>query len=112
MHVSGLKTRAALAVALSVPMVAIAAAQATPPSAPVKDPISQAIRATWEGAKRNLKESAEQMPEADYAFRPTEQVRTFGQIIAHVAGASYVYCSGARGEKPPFDMAQLSPDRF
>lgn len=103
MHVSGLKTRAALAVALSVPMVAIAAAQATPPSAPVKDPISQAIRATWEGAKRNLKESAEQMPEADYAFKPTEAVRTFGQIIAHVAGASYVFCSPARGEKPPFE---------
>lgn len=103
MLVSGLRTRAALAVALLVPMGAIAAAQATPPSAPVKDPVSQAIRATWEGAKRNMKESAEQMPEADYAFRPTEQVRTFGQILAHVAGAGYVYCSGARGEKTPFE---------
>jgi uncharacterized damage-inducible protein DinB len=71
------------------------------PSAAAANPISQAIRDTWEGAKRNLKESADQMPEADYGFRPTEQVRTFGEIIAHVAGASYVYCSAARGEKTP-----------
>ena len=41
------------------------------------------------------------MPEADYNFKPNESVRTFGQIIAHVAGASYVYCSAARGEKTP-----------
>ena len=61
----------------------------------------------WSGAKRNLTESAEQMPEPDYAFRPTEQVRTFGQILAHVAGANYVFCSTARGEKSPFEEDQF-----
>jgi uncharacterized damage-inducible protein DinB len=72
------------------------------PAAPA-NPISQAIRDSWESAKRNLKESADQMPEADYSFKPTDSVRTFGQIIAHVAGASYVYCSAARGEKTPHE---------
>jgi len=72
-------------------------------SASAANPISQAIRDTWEGAKRNMKESAEQMPDADYNFRPTEQVRTFGQIIAHIAGANYVYCSAARKEKTPHE---------
>jgi uncharacterized damage-inducible protein DinB len=71
------------------------------------DPISQAIRGTWEGAKRNLKESAEQMPEADYAFRPTDQVRTFGEILAHVAGANYVFCAPARSEKSPHEEADF-----
>jgi uncharacterized damage-inducible protein DinB len=66
------------------------------------NPVSQAIRNAWKGAKRNITESAEQMPEADYAFKPVDSVRTFGQILAHVAGASYVYCSAARGEKSPF----------
>ena len=42
------------------------------------------------------------MTEANYAFKPTESVRTFGQILAHVAGASYVFCSAAKGEKTPF----------
>jgi uncharacterized damage-inducible protein DinB len=95
-----MKLSAALvcAVALSSP-----ALHAQQPPANAANPVSQAIRDSWEGAKRNLKESAEQMPEADYAFRPTDSVRTFGQILAHVAGASYVYCSAARGEKTPHE---------
>ena len=66
------------------------------------DPISQAVRQAWDDAKGNLGQSAELMPDADYAFKPTEQVRTFGQILAHVAGANYVFCSAAKGEKSPF----------
>jgi uncharacterized damage-inducible protein DinB len=76
-------------------------AQQQPPAA--ANPVSQAIRDTWEGAKRNIKESADQMSEADYKFKPTDSVRTFGQILAHIAGASYVYCSSARGEKTPHE---------
>jgi uncharacterized damage-inducible protein DinB len=67
------------------------------------NPVSQAIRDTWEGAKRNVRESADQMSETDYSFKPTDSVRTFGQILAHLAGASYVYCSSARGEKTPHE---------
>ena len=63
---------------------------------------SSGIKAGWEGAKRNISESADQMPEANYAFKPVDTVRTFGQILAHVAGASYVFCSAAKGEKTPF----------
>jgi uncharacterized damage-inducible protein DinB len=66
------------------------------------NPVSQAIRNAWKGAKRNITESAEQMPEADYGFKPVDSVRSFGAILAHVAGTSYVYCSAARGEKSPF----------
>lgn len=93
----------ALAGLVSSPAVVTAADQAAKPAAAAPDSISQAIRETWTGAKRNLVESAEQMPEAEYGFKPTEQVRTFGQILAHVAGANYVFCSPARGEKSPFE---------
>ncbi len=92
---------AAVAIGLSSAMVIRADQRGPSPSA--ANPISQAIRDTWEGAKRNMTESADQMPEADYSFRPTDQVRTFGQIIAHVAGANYVYCSAARNEKTPHE---------
>ncbi len=71
-------------------------------AAQTADPISQAIRQAWDDAKGNLRQSAELVTEADLAFKPTEQVRTFGQILAHVAGANYVFCSAARGEKSPF----------
>jgi uncharacterized damage-inducible protein DinB len=65
------------------------------------NPVAAGIRTAWEGAKRNLTRSAELMPEKDYGFRPVDTVRTFGQILAHVAGANYVFCSAAKGEKSP-----------
>jgi len=67
-----------------------------------QDPISQSIRQTWNDAKGNLQQSAELMPEADYSFKPVDSVRTFGQILAHVAGANYEFCAAARAEKTPF----------
>ncbi len=66
------------------------------------DPISQAIKQAWAGAKRNITESADQMPEDGFGFRPVDTVRTFGQILAHIAGANYVFCATAKGEKSPF----------
>jgi uncharacterized damage-inducible protein DinB len=54
--------------------------------------------AVWSETIGNIIKSAEQMPEAKYSFRPTPAVRTFGQIIGHVAGAQYTYCSAAMGD--------------
>ena len=65
------------------------------------NPISAGIRTAWDGTKRNLTRSAELMPEKDYSFRPVDTVRTFGQILAHVAGANYVFCAAAKGEASP-----------
>jgi uncharacterized damage-inducible protein DinB len=66
------------------------------------NPISDAIRSGWNGAKRNMLGSAKVMPEGKYGFKPADTVRTYGQILAHVAGANYEFCAAARGEKPPF----------
>jgi uncharacterized damage-inducible protein DinB len=70
-------------------------------SAQGTDPVAQAIRASWDGAKKNIQESADQMPEANYGFKPVDGVRTFGQILAHIAGANYIFCAAAKGEKSP-----------
>jgi uncharacterized damage-inducible protein DinB len=51
--------------------------------------------------RRDLLEAAENMPADEYAFRPTPQVRTFGQIIGHVVDANFFFCSQAAGEKSP-----------
>jgi len=50
---------------------------------------------------RNLAEAAENMPANEYAFRPTPEVRTFGQIIGHVIDANFFFCSQVAGEKSP-----------
>jgi uncharacterized damage-inducible protein DinB len=71
------------------------------------NPVAAGVRTAWEGSKRNLTRSAELMPEKDYSFRPVDTVRTFGQILAHVAGANYVFCSAAKGEKSPHAEAEF-----
>jgi uncharacterized damage-inducible protein DinB len=51
--------------------------------------------------RRNLAEAAENMPADEYAFRPTPQVRTFGQIVGHVIDSNFFFCSQVVGEKSP-----------
>jgi hypothetical protein len=85
---------AAVIVTLAAPVLA-----QTP--APAANPITQALRATWTDAKTNFRRSADVMPEAKYSFKPVDSVRTYGAILAHVAGASYEFCAAAKGEKPP-----------
>src|SRR5512139_1116771 len=64
-------------------------------------PVAAAIKASWDGAKKNMRDSAEFMPEVHFSFKPADTVRTFGQIVAHTAGANYVFCSAIKGEKSP-----------
>jgi len=49
----------------------------------------------------NLKATAEKVPEELYSYRPTEEVRSLGQILAHVAGAQFLFCAAAAGEDSP-----------
>jgi uncharacterized damage-inducible protein DinB len=51
--------------------------------------------------RRNLAEAAAVMPAEDYAFKPTSQVRSFGELAAHVAAANFFFCAQAKGDKPP-----------
>ena len=46
-------------------------------------------------------QAVEKMSEADFAYKPTPEVRSFGQLLAHVADTNYWFCAGALGEKPP-----------
>jgi uncharacterized damage-inducible protein DinB len=53
---------------------------------------------TWQGNMKWIAMAAEQMPEADYSFKPVSTVRSFGDLIGHVAGAQNMFCSAALGE--------------
>lgn len=72
-------------------------------SAAAQNPVSDSLRSNWNSVKRNIKESAELMPEENFNFKPTPDVRSFGEILAHVAGASYEFCASAKNEKSPFE---------
>jgi uncharacterized damage-inducible protein DinB len=51
--------------------------------------------------RRNIAEAAENMPAEDYAFRPTPQVRSFGELLGHIANANFLFCSLASGASSP-----------
>jgi len=59
------------------------------------------VRSRWNAIKRNIAGSAQAMPEAGFAFKPTPEVRTFGQLIGHLANEHYIFCSEMKGEKNP-----------
>ena len=56
--------------------------------------------------------SAEMMPESGYAFRPTPDVRTFGEQINHATTTGYSFCN--QTGLPPGIQKQTapSPDTF
>lgn len=94
-----------------VPLIALAVVAGCAPSPPEEEvaaepagdpnPISMSLKDAWATARLNLRESSEQMEAAGYAFQPTADVRTFGQLLTHVAGANYTFCSAALGEASP-----------
>jgi uncharacterized damage-inducible protein DinB len=63
-----------------------------------QDPISGYARGAWGGVKNFVLRAAEKMPEENYSFKPVPEVRTYGQIVAHIADAQYMMCSAALGE--------------
>jgi uncharacterized damage-inducible protein DinB len=65
------------------------------------DPFTGSLQFLYGIARRNILAAAEEMPEADFAFRPAAEVRSFGQLVAHVGDAMYLFCSGAKGEPNP-----------
>ena len=60
------------------------------------NPVVGAARGEYERVREYLLESAEQMPESDYAFKPTAAVRSFGEIVAHVASTQFMFCAAAQ----------------
>jgi uncharacterized damage-inducible protein DinB len=63
--------------------------------------IALGIQRGYAAVKQNLLEAAEQMPEANYMFQPTGEIRMFAQLFGHVANAQFNQCSQAKGEANP-----------
>lgn len=86
-----------LAAALASPLFAQQAAPQAPPT------VAGFLRNLYNGNKNNILRSAEKMPEEFYGLRPgpQEEVRTFGQHVAHVAKYNFLWCSQAKGEANP-----------
>lgn len=62
------------------------------------NPLSADVRSDYATVRDYFIRAAEEMPEADYGFKPSPDVRSFGQQVAHVADDQYNLCAPAKGE--------------
>ena len=84
----------ALLATAAVPLV-VSTAAAQSPSATAE------ARALWKSIIVNVNQTAEELSDSMYAYRPTPDVRTVGEMIAHVAGSQKMFCAMALGDKVP-----------
>ena len=63
------------------------------------NPFSADTKGSYTGIKNTLMKAAEKMPEANYSFRPVPEVRTYGEIIGHIADVQIMLCGLAKGEQ-------------
>ena len=81
----------ALALTFACPLVLTAQSRA----------VVSSLKALHDVTTTNITATATDLDEGLYAFRPTEDVRSMGEILAHIANAQFVFCSSAGGESNP-----------
>jgi hypothetical protein len=66
------------------------------------------VQASYNRLKPNVIQAAEKMPDADYQFKPTPDIRTFARIVNHVTEAQQHTCSALNGTT--FDPKSVPSD--
>lgn len=56
------------------------------------------VKQSYETVKNNLLKSAEKVPDEDYNFKPTPEIRSFGEVMGHVVLAQGHTCAAILGE--------------
>lgn len=57
--------------------------------------------ADWKQQMEYTLEVAEAMPAEDYAFKPSDEMRSFGELMVHIGGANYSFSSTAAAVERP-----------
>ena len=86
---------------MAVPVALLAQEKSQAPATPPANPITASEKGFYSFVSGAVVGAAQKMPEENYSFKPTPEVRSFGQLVGHVADASYMFCSQAIGETNP-----------
>ena len=70
---------------------------------------AKAVRTGFEEVSGWVTKSADMVPAEKYNYKPVDTVRTFGQIIAHIADSLDYFCAQAAGKKMEGDSAEKGP---
>ena len=65
------------------------------------NPLTATISIFRSNMQDKIMKSADAMPESKYSYRPTKDVRSFAEILSHVADISYKLCSDVKGDAIP-----------
>lgn len=63
--------------------------------------VTSSLKGLHDITQGSIMATAQDLDAEMYAFRPTDEVRSTGQILAHVANAQFMFCSAAAGEPNP-----------
>jgi uncharacterized damage-inducible protein DinB len=63
-----------------------------------KNPIVATSQAVYAIAKGDVLKSMDKIPDAVWSYKPTPDVRTVGQLFAHIADGQYEFCGPVKGE--------------
>jgi uncharacterized damage-inducible protein DinB len=77
------------------------AQQGMPNPIMASNPLTTTLSIFRSNMQDKIMKSAEAMPESKYSYRPTKDVRSFGEILVHIADISYTLCSNVKGEANP-----------
>lgn len=67
-------------------------------SAASGNPLTSGTKMIYGITKSDVLKSAEEMPEANYSFKPVSTVRSFGELVGHVADGQYEFCGSVAGD--------------
>lgn len=59
------------------------------------------VKQAYESVKNNLLKTAEKVPEDAYSFKPTPEIRSFGEVLGHVIMAQSHTCAAVNGDQAP-----------
>jgi hypothetical protein len=65
---------------------------------PAGNPMLAELKQAYTQTKTNLLGMAEKMPAENYDYKPVNEIRTFGALMAHVADAQTRFCSMVNGD--------------
>ena len=65
------------------------------------NPLTTTLSIFRSNMQDKIMKAADAMPESKYSYRPTKDVRSFGEIVTHLADISYFLCSNVKGEATP-----------
>ena len=91
----------AFAALMAVPSALLGQEKSQAPATPPANPITASEKGLYSFVSTAAVGAAQKMPEENYSFKPTPEVRSFGQLVGHVADASYMFCSLSLGEANP-----------